>query len=60
MSPTGGRGRIVMTLSRAVDRFVKERHLGEVFPAETGFRSSPSRLQTFFSRNRLKSVMQPG
>jgi Uma2 family endonuclease len=39
MSPTGGRhGRIVMALLRAVDRFVEERQLGEVFPAETGFR----------------------
>ena len=41
MSPTGGRhGRVVMALLRAVDRFVEERRLGEVFPAETGFRIS--------------------
>ncbi|MGI8827175.1 MAG: Uma2 family endonuclease [Chloroflexota bacterium] len=38
MSPTGGEhGRMVMALLRAVDRFVQEKHLGEVFPAETGF-----------------------
>lgn len=42
MSPTGGtHGRIVMALLRAVDRFVEERRLGEVFPAETGFRILP-------------------
>lgn len=42
MSPTGGRhGRVVMALLRAVDRFVEERHLGLVFPAETGFWISP-------------------
>lgn len=38
MSPTGGKhGRVVMALLRAVDRFVEEQRLGEVFPAETGF-----------------------
>jgi Uma2 family endonuclease len=42
MSPTGaGYGRIVRALFRAVDRFVEERRLGEVFPAETGFWISP-------------------
>ncbi len=41
MSPTGWRhGRVVMALLRAVDRFVQEHHLGEVCPAETGFRIS--------------------
>lgn len=41
MSPTTGRrGRIVMALLRAVDRFVEEHQLGEVFPAKTGFRIS--------------------
>lgn len=29
-----------MALLRAVDRFVEERQLGEVFPPETGFRIS--------------------
>ena len=38
MSPTGGRhGRIVTTLLRAIDHFVQDRGLGEVFPPETGF-----------------------
>jgi Uma2 family endonuclease len=38
MSPTGGRhGRIVMALLLAVGGFVEERHLGAVFPGETGF-----------------------
>jgi Uma2 family endonuclease len=38
MSPTGGRhGRIVTTLLRAIDHFVQDRGLGEVFPSETGF-----------------------
>jgi len=38
MSPTGGKhGRIVAALFRAVDRFVEEKGLGAVFPAETGF-----------------------
>lgn len=42
MSPTGNRhGRIVMTLLLAVGRFVEERHLGAVFPGETGFWISP-------------------
>ncbi len=41
MSPTGwSHGRVVMALLRAVDRFVEEHHLGEVCPAETGFRIS--------------------
>ena len=41
MSPTGWRhGRVDMALLRAVDRFVEEHHLGEVCPAETGFRIS--------------------
>src|SRR5438270_6045794 len=43
MSPTGGQhGRIVMALLRAVDRFVEEKELGEIFPAETGFWISPA------------------
>lgn len=38
ISPTGSKhGRIVMALLRAVDSFVEEKHLGAVFPAETGF-----------------------
>ncbi len=42
MSPTGGRhGCVVMALLWAVNGFVKEHHLGAVFPAETGFRISP-------------------
>jgi len=42
MSPTGWRhGRVDMALLRAVDRFVEEHHLGNVCPAETGFRISP-------------------
>ena len=42
MSPTGAEhGRIVIALLLAVDRFVEERHLGEIFPAETGFWISP-------------------
>jgi len=41
MSPTGGRhGSVDMALLRAVDRFVEEHHLGQVYPAETGFRIS--------------------
>lgn len=40
-SPTEGRhGCVVMALLWAVDRFVEEHHLGEVFPAETGFHIS--------------------
>src|SRR5947209_4680727 len=39
MSPTGGSyGLIVMALLAEVHRFVEERQLGVVFPAETGFR----------------------
>ena len=42
MSPTGGsHGRIVMALLLAVGRFVEERGLGVVLPAETGFWISP-------------------
>jgi Uma2 family endonuclease len=42
MSPTGARhGRIVMVLLLEVGRFVEERRLGAVFPAETGFWISP-------------------
>lgn len=42
MSLTGRRhGRIAMALLLAVGRFVEERHLGEVLPAETGFWISP-------------------
>ncbi len=42
MSPTGGRhGCVVMALLWAVNGFVKEHHLGAVFPAETRFRISP-------------------
>jgi Uma2 family endonuclease len=42
MSPTGAEhGRIVTALFLAVGWFVRERRLGEVFPAETGFWISP-------------------
>lgn len=48
MSPTGrGHGRIVMTLLRAIDRFVEDGGLGEVLPPETGFWiSSPGEPDT--------------
>ena len=43
MSPTGQEhGRIVMRLLLTVGRFVEDRRLGEVFPAETGFWISPA------------------
>jgi len=50
MSPTaGGRGRIVMALLRAVDRFVEEHQLGEVFPVKTGSgsRRMAARIQSW-------------
>ncbi len=38
MSPTGDlHGRVTKRLDRALDRYVQEHHLGELWPAEAGF-----------------------